>query len=75
MKKIIGLFALLLLVNACDDGDITIENIDLTDVQPKYCTETGILYKFSGNQALIAEFSDNDYDRVFKNDVSIEAKK
>ena len=74
MKKIIGLVALLLLVNACDDGDITIENIDLTDVQPKYCTETGILYKFSGNQALIAEFSVADSARVFINEVSTVVK-
>ncbi|MCZ8198454.1 MAG: hypothetical protein O9267_12685 [Flavobacterium sp.] len=74
MKKIIGLFALLLLVNACDDGDIIIENIDLTDVQPKYCIETGILYKFSGNQALLAKFSETDFNRVFINKVSTNVK-
>ncbi len=50
MKNILGLLFLLFLVNGCDDGDLTVENIDFASVTTNTCGET--LYKLNGNEAL-----------------------
>ena len=50
MKNILGLLFLLFIFNGCDDGDLTIENIDFASVTTNTCGET--LYKLNGNEAL-----------------------
>ena len=50
MKNILGLLFLLFVCNGCDDGDLTIENIDFASVTTNTCGET--LYKLNGNEAL-----------------------
>jgi hypothetical protein len=50
MKNILGLLFLLLILNGCDDGDLTVENIDFATVTTNTCGET--LYKLNGNEAL-----------------------
>jgi len=60
MKNTVFLLALLMLVlNACDDGDLTIETLDFDDVSIANCgtatTDTRIFFKISGNEALILQ--------------------
>jgi hypothetical protein len=55
MKKIIGLFAFMLLLNGCDDGDLTIETIDFADVTAVKCGLNDLVYKIKENEALIIE--------------------
>jgi hypothetical protein len=50
MKRILGLLVLILTLNGCDDGELTIENINFEDVQASSCGET--IYKLNGNEAL-----------------------
>lgn len=50
MKNILGLLFLLLLLNGCDDGDMTVENIDFASVTTNSCGET--IYKLNGNEAM-----------------------
>jgi hypothetical protein len=50
MKNILGLLFLLFIFNGCDDGDLTVENIDFASVTTNTCGET--LYKLNGNEAL-----------------------
>jgi hypothetical protein len=50
MKNILGLLFLLLLLNGCDDGDLTVENIDFASVTTNSCGET--IYKLNGNEAM-----------------------
>ncbi|WP_298225022.1 hypothetical protein [Flavobacterium sp.] len=50
MKKFLGLLFLMLILNGCDDGDMTIETINFTDVQAGSCGET--IYKLNGNEAI-----------------------
>lgn len=55
MKKIIGLFAFMFLLNGCDDGDLTIETIDFEDVTAVKCGLNDLVYKIKENEALIIE--------------------
>jgi hypothetical protein len=50
MKKYLGLLFLILLLNGCDDGDVTVESINFDDVNASTCGN--ILYKIEDNQAL-----------------------
>jgi len=50
MKNILGLLLLFFILNGCDDGDLTVENIDFASVTTNTCGET--LYKLNGNEAL-----------------------
>ena len=53
MKKIIGLFLITTLLNSCDDGDLTQENINFDAVAVQKCTQNSLLYKLNENEALI----------------------
>jgi hypothetical protein len=50
MKKYLGLLAFLILLNGCDDGDLTVEAINFTNVTAGSCGE--IIYKINGTEAL-----------------------
>ncbi len=53
MKRILGLLAVVLFINACDDGDLTVDTIDFVDVAVQKCPQKDILYKISDNKMLI----------------------
>jgi hypothetical protein len=53
MKNLLGLLFLLFILNGCDDGDLTIENIDFASVPTNTCGET--LYKLNGNEAMFVK--------------------
>ena len=57
MKKILGLLVFILMLNGCDDGDLTIETINFTDVQSSSCGET--IYKLNGNEALYIQIPES----------------
>ncbi len=64
MNKLIGFLAILFLVNACDDGDVAIQDIKFEDVAGAGCGQ--IVYKLKGNEALILKIT--QIDSAFKND-------
>ena len=53
MKKLLGLLAIFLMFNSCDDGDLDTDNIDFGDTPIVACTENDILYKLNGTEVLI----------------------
>lgn len=53
MKKLLGLLAVFLLFNSCDDGELTVDNVDFGDAIIQSCGTNGILYKLNGNEVLI----------------------
>ena len=57
MKKIISLVIFALFLNACDDGDLTQENISFDTVKIQKCDANSLLYKIKDNEALIFETS------------------
>ena len=61
MKKYLGLLLCLLVINACDDGDMKIDTFDFSAAQSKFCITNKLLYKVSGNEALILQIN-NDAD-------------
>ena len=58
MKRLLGLFILLFLFNSCDDGDVTFENIDFSDVNSQKCSNKDVIYKIKGNDMLILVLPD-----------------
>jgi len=66
MKKFLGLLAVLILLNGCDDGDLTVEAIDFTKVTAGSCGE--IVYKINGTEALFIKIPENL--EPFKNEVT-----
>lgn len=65
MKRYFGLLAFAMLFSACDDGDLTFENIDFEDVSPRKCDNK--LYKLNENEALIINIGDTEtqYNTIF----------
>jgi hypothetical protein len=68
MKKIFGLFAVMLVLNGCDDGDLTIETIDFEDVTAVKCGINNLVYKIKENEALIIEIP--EASNAFVNEVT-----
>lgn len=66
MKRILGLLICLLILNGCDDGDLTIETIDFVDVPASSCGET--IYKLNGNEALYIKIPESS--NAFPNEVT-----
>ncbi|MFA9190767.1 hypothetical protein AAGV28_05225 [Flavobacterium sp. FZUC8N2.13] len=56
MKKALSLLVILALFNACDDGDLTQEDISFEDVTlTQNCSANSIIYKIKEQEALILE--------------------
>ncbi len=66
MKRIVGLLICLLVLNSCDDGDLTIETISFEDVPASNCD--GTIYKLNGNEALYIKIP--DLANAFSNNVT-----
>lgn len=73
MKKLLVLFSSALLLTACDDGDLTVENISFDQVSSAKCASSNVIYKLNDSEALILEIgSDIDFAAAFLNDVTPE---
>ena len=55
MKRVFGLLVFVLLINGCDDGNLTLETIDFANVATQSCTDNNILYKLKEKEALLLE--------------------
>ena len=42
MKKLLGLLAVFLMFNSCDDGELTVEDVDFGDAIIQSCGTNGI---------------------------------
>ncbi|MFL9836086.1 hypothetical protein ABS768_01160 [Flavobacterium sp. ST-75] len=62
MKKLSALFAIVILVFACDDGDMTFKDFNFGDVTTaQLCTANEFLYKVNGTEVLILDVNINEY--------------
>lgn len=51
MKKVFGLLVFLFLLNGCNDGDVTVDTVDFTGVDPQLCSENAsVMYKINVNK-------------------------
>ncbi|HEU4496456.1 MAG TPA: hypothetical protein VFR70_05350 [Flavobacterium sp.] len=68
MKKYFGLFICLFALNACDDGDMTFESFNFSEVAAASCANNNLVFKINGNEALILQI-DNPADAFpFRNE-------
>ena len=61
MKRIVGLLALLLLLNGCDDGNLVLETINFEDAITQSCSTNNILYKLKEKEALLLEIPTSSF--------------
>ena len=64
MKRVLSLLFFILLLNGCDDGNLTLETIDFEDAETKSCSDNNIIYKLKENEALLLEIDKS----VFENE-------
>jgi hypothetical protein len=55
MKKVISLLVLVLFINACDDGNLTQEDISFNAVAVQSCSTNNILYKINSQESLLLQ--------------------
>lgn len=56
MKKYVCLLLFAIMLNGCDDGDLTAETIDFSEIDPVNCSETNeLLYKLKDQEALLLQ--------------------
>ena len=55
MKRVINLLVFVLLLNGCDDGNLTLETINFEDVATQSCSTNSIIYKLKEREALLLE--------------------
>jgi PBP1b-binding outer membrane lipoprotein LpoB len=55
MKRVVSLLFLVLLLNGCDDGNLTLETIDFETATTQSCTENNIIFKLKEKEALLLE--------------------
>ncbi|WP_333601352.1 hypothetical protein [Flavobacterium sp.] len=55
MKRILSIVTLLFLINACDDGNLKVDNIDFSDVAAQKCSSKDVIYKVKENKMLFIE--------------------
>lgn len=55
MKRFLVVLICALALNSCDDGDLTIENVDLGTSVTQSCSNNNIIYKLNKQEALILE--------------------
>lgn len=69
MKKYFGIVSCLLLLSACDDGDLTFDSFDFATATAENCLTNGevlnSVYKVNNNEALIIKFPTTNFP--FKN--------
>ncbi|MFD2909432.1 hypothetical protein ACFSX9_11900 [Flavobacterium ardleyense] len=68
MKKIIILLAAVFMLQACDDGDITLESFNFDSVTAKKCPTNNLVYKINGNELLLISIPET----FFANEVTID---
>lgn len=61
MKRVVSLLIFALFLNGCDDGDLTMEDIDFEDVSTQSCTTNEIIYKLKEREALLLEMPKTDF--------------
>lgn len=62
MRKYASLLLLALLLNGCDDGDITVETVDFEDITAASCTSENLLvYKLKSQESLLLQVPENTF--------------
>ena len=55
MKRVLSLLVFVVLLNGCNDGNLTVQNIDFSTVATQSCSTNNIIYKLNSQEALILQ--------------------
>jgi len=61
MKRFLGLACLLLFINACDDGNLTVDTLDFDSVTAVKCTSKDVIYKVKDSEILYLEIPSTSF--------------
>ncbi len=61
MKKLFSLLALALIINSCNDGDLTQETINFDTSETQSCSLNNLIYKLKDKEALILEIPSTNF--------------
>ena len=53
MKKLIVLVASVFMLQACDDGDITLESFNFDTVNIQECPDNNLIFKINGDEIFL----------------------
>ena len=62
MKRVFSVLLLVLLLNGCDDGNLTLETIDFEDTTTQSCSTNDIIYKLKEKEALLFEIPESSFE-------------
>lgn len=69
MKKYASLLLFALLLNGCDDGDLTVETFDFSEVDATHCGDTyQLIYKIKNQESLLLQLPDETLENVVTED-------
>lgn len=55
MKRILSILSILLLITSCDDGNLTVDVIDFSEVAAQKCSAKDVIYKIKDSEMLVLE--------------------
>ena len=61
MKKLIVLVASVFMLQACDDGDITLESFNFDTVNIQECTDNNLIFKINGDEMLLINIPESSF--------------
>jgi hypothetical protein len=61
MKKLIVLVASIFMLQACDDGDITLESFNFDTVNIQKCSNNNLVFKINGNELLLLNIPESSF--------------
>lgn len=70
MKRILGILSFVLIISSCDDGDLTVDVIDFTEVTAQKCSAKDVIYKVKDAEMLFIEIPASS----FINDATLEGE-
>lgn len=64
MKKLIVLVASVFMLQACDDGDITLESFNFDTVNIQECTDNNLIFKINNDELLLINIPESSFANV-----------
>lgn len=61
MKRVVSILVLVMLLNGCDDGNLTQEDINFEDITTQSCSINNILYKLKDKESLLLEIPQTSF--------------
>lgn len=61
MKRFLGILICVFALSGCDDGDLTVDTIDFSDVSTSSCDDNNLIFKLKESEALILNIPEETF--------------